>query len=128
MFSVKKNVDISLLGLYLSASHSTGMSQRVVVFAGRVMKGWNPMGPSKLPVAMLDALPPRQREVTKCILAGKTPKKIAFGMGLSIYTVREHLETIYRKFGVSGRDELMSRFISTSESESNLESVSSDRT
>jgi DNA-binding CsgD family transcriptional regulator len=46
------------------------------------------------------------------MLAGLAPKNIAMQLGLSVYTVREHIETVYRKFGVNGRDELMSKFIS----------------
>jgi DNA-binding CsgD family transcriptional regulator len=61
--------------------------------------------------SQLDALPPRQRQVTDLILSGETPKRIAIQLGLSVHTIREHLETVYRKFDVSGRDELMSKFI-----------------
>jgi DNA-binding NarL/FixJ family response regulator len=46
------------------------------------------------------------------ILAGKNVKGIALQLGLSIHTVREHLQFVYRKLGVHGRDELMAMFIS----------------
>jgi DNA-binding CsgD family transcriptional regulator len=72
------------------------------------------MGSYETHIEKLESLPPRQREVTKLILAGHTAKSIAFELGLSVYTVREHLETVYRKFDVGGRDELMARFISQS--------------
>jgi DNA-binding CsgD family transcriptional regulator len=54
----------------------------------------------------------RQLEIVNRILEGRTPKSIAFELGLSIYTIREHLSTIYEKFEVCGRDELMACFIS----------------
>ena len=63
------------------------------------------------PQSPLDSLSRRQREVLKYLLGGKSAKRIAFELGLSIFTIREYLQTIYRKFEVTGRDELMSRFI-----------------
>ena len=56
-------------------------------------------------------LPPRQRQVLAGLKAGRTPKAIALEMGRSVHTVREHMNALYVKFGVNGRDELMAKFI-----------------
>jgi DNA-binding CsgD family transcriptional regulator len=57
------------------------------------------------------ALPERLAEVLNRLLTGEHPKRIAHRLGLSVWTVREHIQRIYRHYGVSGRDELMARFI-----------------
>lgn len=56
-------------------------------------------------------LPPRQREVYDRLIAGRSPKAIAFDLDLSIHTVREHMAAIYRCFDVAGREELMAYVI-----------------
>lgn len=56
-------------------------------------------------------LPPRLRDVLTHVLAGRHPKGIAHDLHLSIHTVREHLQRLYRHFDVSGREGLMAMFI-----------------
>lgn len=56
-------------------------------------------------------LPPRLRQVLTRLLAGQTPKAIARSMHISLWTVREHIQRLYRHYEVTGRDELMSRFV-----------------
>ena len=46
------------------------------------------------------------------MLRGEGAKQIARELGLSVWTVREHIQRLYRHFGVRSRDELMSRFVS----------------
>jgi DNA-binding CsgD family transcriptional regulator len=55
-------------------------------------------------------LPPRLRQILDRVLAGHSPKSIARGLDLSLWTVREHLQRLYRHYGVSGREQLMARF------------------
>ena len=59
-----------------------------------------------------EVLPPRLREVLDRLLRGDGVKQIARELGLSVWTVREHIQRLYRHFGVGSRDELMSRFVS----------------
>jgi len=47
----------------------------------------------------------------EALLRGDTPKGIAYDLGLSLYTVREHIAAVYAAFGVSSRDALMARAI-----------------
>ena len=56
-------------------------------------------------------LPPRLLQIRDRLLAGQVPKRIARELGLSIWTVREHIQRLYKHLGVSGRDELMARFV-----------------
>lgn len=66
-----------------------------------------------LPAAAGDvpaALSPRLQQVLDRLLAGDTPKTIARELGLSIWTVREHIRRLYTHFNVCGREALMARF------------------
>jgi DNA-binding CsgD family transcriptional regulator len=56
-------------------------------------------------------LPARLQQVLDRLLVGHAPKAIARELGLSIHTVREHVQRLYRTLGVGGRDELMARFV-----------------
>ncbi|GAA2705864.1 hypothetical protein Apa02nite_066940 [Actinoplanes palleronii] len=49
----------------------------------------------------------RERTVLDQVRAGRAAKQIATRLRLSPYTVNDHLKAIYRKTGVSGRDELL---------------------
>jgi DNA-binding NarL/FixJ family response regulator len=42
----------------------------------------------------------------------KGVEQMARELGVSVWTVREHIQRLYRHFGVGGRDELMARFVS----------------
>lgn len=52
-------------------------------------------------------LPPRQAEIARHILCGKSDKRIADDMGISVSTVRTHLGRLLGKFGLSDRVELL---------------------
>jgi DNA-binding CsgD family transcriptional regulator len=56
-------------------------------------------------------LPPRLGQVLDRLLRGAAVKRVAVDLGLSVWTVREHVQRLYRHFGVNGRDELMARFV-----------------
>jgi DNA-binding CsgD family transcriptional regulator len=58
-----------------------------------------------------DLLPMRQRQILDRLLLGRAPKKIATDLGLSVWTVRDHVKRIYARYGAHGRDELMARFV-----------------
>ena len=60
-------------------------------------------------------LPPRLRQVLDRLLAGSTPKRIAHDLDLSLWTVREHIQRLYKFFGVSGREGLTARFVSSAD-------------
>ena len=52
-------------------------------------------------------LPPRQAEIARHIMSGKSDKQIARAMGISITTVRTHMSRIFRKLDLNDRGELM---------------------
>jgi DNA-binding CsgD family transcriptional regulator len=60
----------------------------------------------------LVSLSPRERQVLLLLLGGDSQKQVASKLGLSPYTVGDHLKEIYRKLGVVSRAELLSKFIS----------------
>lgn len=53
----------------------------------------------------------RQRRTLELVLTGLSEKQMAAELGVSRATVHEHVTAIYRRFGVSSRPELMTRFI-----------------
>ena len=60
-------------------------------------------------------LPPRLRQILDRLLAGSTPKRIAHELDLSLWTVREHIQRLYKFFGVSGREGLTARFVASAD-------------
>ena len=59
------------------------------------------------------SLSPRLQQVLDRLLGGQAPKAIARELGLSLWTVREYIQRIYQHINVSGREELMARFVGT---------------
>ncbi len=56
-------------------------------------------------------LPPRARDVLRCLLEGDGDKQIAARLGISRFTVNVHTKVIFRHFGVRGRAELLARWV-----------------
>ncbi|WUH98069.1 helix-turn-helix transcriptional regulator [Spirillospora sp. NBC_00431] len=50
---------------------------------------------------------PRERQIITHLRDARTPKQVARSLGLSVYTVNDHLKKIHRKTGAGGRDELL---------------------
>lgn len=57
------------------------------------------------------ALPPRLSQVLDRLLRGQSPRQIAFALGISIHTVREHIARLYKRLGVNSREDLMAKFV-----------------
>lgn len=57
------------------------------------------------------ALPPRCRQVLRCLLEGDADKQIAARLGLSQFTVNEYTKRIFRHFGVNTRAEVLARWV-----------------
>ncbi|WP_424889121.1 helix-turn-helix transcriptional regulator [Streptomyces sp. XH2] len=49
----------------------------------------------------------RERQILRHLYSGAAPKNIARALGLSVHTVNAHVKAVFRKTGVSGRDELL---------------------
>jgi DNA-binding CsgD family transcriptional regulator len=56
-------------------------------------------------------LPPRVRDVLRCVLEGDSDKQVAARLGISTLTVNQYTKHIYRHFGVRGRAELLARWV-----------------
>jgi DNA-binding NarL/FixJ family response regulator len=55
----------------------------------------------------MDKLSRRQKQIVEALLSGCTNKEIAQRLGVSDQTIKNQLTTLYRKFGLSGRLELV---------------------
>jgi DNA-binding CsgD family transcriptional regulator len=56
-------------------------------------------------------LSPRMRQTLERLLAGDSEKEIAVRLGLSHHTVHVYVKTLYRRFDVCSRGELLARFV-----------------
>jgi DNA-binding CsgD family transcriptional regulator len=57
------------------------------------------------------ALPPRVRQVLRCLLEGDGDKQVAKRLGISGYTVNQYVKVIFAHFGVQSRTELLARWV-----------------
>jgi DNA-binding CsgD family transcriptional regulator len=54
-----------------------------------------------------DSLSPRLRQTLACLLEGDSEKQIAARLGLSYATAHQYVTTLYRRFGVQSRGQLL---------------------
>ena len=62
-------------------------------------------------VATYHGLTRREREVLDLVVRGLPGKHVARELGIALVTVNGHLKSLYRKCGVTGRDELLGRLV-----------------
>jgi DNA-binding CsgD family transcriptional regulator len=51
----------------------------------------------------------REREIVQQVLSGSSNKEIAGNLGLSVNTVKMHVQNIFVKLGIKRRSQLLSR-------------------
>ncbi len=56
-------------------------------------------------------LSPRMQQTLECLLAGDSEKQIAAKFGISQHTIHIYVKGLYRRYTVSSRAELLSRFV-----------------
>jgi DNA-binding CsgD family transcriptional regulator len=56
-------------------------------------------------------LPPRARQVLRCLLEGDSDKQIGLRLGLLRHTVNQYAKRIFAHFGVGSRAELLARWV-----------------
>ena len=54
---------------------------------------------------------PAERRALALLLTGQSEKKIAEALGIGLHTTHARITTIYRKFGVGSRAELMALWL-----------------
>lgn len=70
---------------------------------GPAPAGAGPVGPDSLPSFEELGITPRQAEVLTLMLQGKPNKDIARRLGLSVETIKDHVQAVLRALGVSSR-------------------------
>ena len=65
---------------------------------------------TKLQISPLTKLTEQEQNIVSQILKSKTNKEIANDMFISVSTVKTHINNVYKKLGVSTRDEIKQRF------------------
>ena len=61
--------------------------------------------------ALVASLPPRAGQVAQLVCQGATNKDIGRRLDLSPYTVRDHVQELFRRFDVGNRTELVTRLL-----------------
>ena len=62
----------------------------------------------------MDRLPARSREVAKLLCRGRPNKAIARELGISVYTVKDHVQNLCKRFGALNRTDLVHRLLISS--------------
>ena len=101
----------------MSGEHSNGAALSATVakkrqlIAGFCRLVGEQLGDGK-PAPLADRpLSPRERQTLKLLLAGDSEKQIARKLSLSPHTVHVYVKSIYKRFNVSSRGELLARWI-----------------
>ncbi|HEV2148363.1 MAG TPA: helix-turn-helix transcriptional regulator [Longimicrobiaceae bacterium] len=87
----------------LAEPDASGESARVVVIEPAAPRDASPF------LSQAYGLTPREREVLLLVVRGESTKRIAARLGLSVYTVQDHLEHACEKVGVRGRKALVAK-------------------
>lgn len=93
-----------------------GVQSRPILLARWIRRRWSEPLAALTDLSPFD-LPPRPKEVLRCLLEGDSNKQVARRLGLSQYTVNEHVDRIFRHFNVQSRQQLLARWIQRSGSE-----------
>ncbi|MDA7026365.1 helix-turn-helix transcriptional regulator [Bacillus sp. CLL-7-23] len=90
--------------LSIRASHLDhfGTAKQIVVL-------FEPVSPTEAITLMTEAyaLSEREKDITNCVIRGLSTKGIADDLHISVYTVQDHLKSIFAKTGTRSRRELM---------------------
>ncbi|MDQ6948274.1 MAG: helix-turn-helix transcriptional regulator, partial [Actinomycetota bacterium] len=71
-----------------------------------IVEGARPIVVSEV-IAGAYLLTPREREIIGLAAQGRTTKQMAIGLGISPFTVQDHLKAVFAKTGVQTRGELV---------------------
>lgn len=76
-----------------------------------IIEGARPATLSRV-IADAYAFTPREQDVTAAVARGRSNKQIALGLGISPFTVQDHLKAVFTKVGVQSRGELVAALYS----------------
>jgi DNA-binding CsgD family transcriptional regulator len=65
----------------------------------------------KAPLNLGEPLSPRQRQTLELLLSGDAEKQIAARLNISRHTVHVYVKSLYKRFGVCSRGELLARWV-----------------
>jgi DNA-binding CsgD family transcriptional regulator len=68
-------------------------------------------GSAAVEVPAMEPLSPRERQTLDLLLIGNAEKEIANRLAISRHTVHVYVKSIYKRFGVCSRGELLARWV-----------------
>jgi DNA-binding CsgD family transcriptional regulator len=83
------------------------LSRQLAEFTGGPQHSYTLTGTNTAIGTGQESLTTRESEILFLILRGKTAKLAAMTLGLSLYTIEQHLESIKLKFGANSKVELI---------------------
>jgi len=98
--------------IYQTLSGNAPISPAIARFLIKEFQGLTP-GDLPPPAADIPSLSKREREVLQCLAMGSTDKETARTLGVSPYTVADHLRSVFRKLHVKTRAAAVARAIRT---------------
>jgi len=87
------------------------LAEMCKVLGGQSTAGANSAASDAHADAEVASLPPRLHQTLQSLLAGDSEKQIARRLAISPHTVHVYVKSLYRKFGVCSRGELLARWV-----------------
>jgi LuxR family maltose regulon positive regulatory protein len=104
-----EQIMVDLLACYLDSQPVSSASSRELEHARKLLAAFGRADAVPSPVDLPNMLSPREADVLHLLAAGRSNEEIASDLVLALSTVKWHVAHIYRKLGVRGRMQAVTR-------------------
>lgn len=107
-----RNTDVGSCGLGgLAPSNGVARKRRLIAMFCKMLGEQLVEGGNAVRGLGDGPLSPRQRQTLELLLAGNAEKQIASRLAISRHTVHVYVKSLYKRFGVCSRAELLARWV-----------------